>query len=121
MVDPAVVTVVLSRGLGRRGGHLPDRRRWDYLPPLPAALVQHQHADLGHVDGAQTQAPAARDGAGLVGARPAVVPHAERFEEMLCGILVLALAGRGRNSHADKHRVGVGVLELRGGGIAPPC
>src|SRR4051794_5431127 len=34
---------------------------------------------------------------------------------MLLGGTVLWLARRGRDSHANKHRVGIGILELRGG------
>src|SRR5258708_32198100 len=85
---PALVAIISRRWRGRC--HLSDPRLRHNLLAAPLAAVEHQHADLGHVDRAHPQSPAAGYSAGFIDAVPAVVSHAKRLEQILLGEFIFA-------------------------------
>mmetsp|Transcript_6026 Transcript_6026/g.24040 ORF Transcript_6026/g.24040 Transcript_6026/m.24040 type:complete len:331 (+) Transcript_6026:2353-3345(+) len=82
----------------------------DDLPPLPAAVVQPQITQLGHVARLQAQvAPAERDALGI--GRPFRVADAERREQLAPRKLQGADAGRPRDRAGEQMHAARAVLK----------
>src|SRR5262249_9982541 len=146
--NPHLVTIEEDAcTLDLRGCRFVQIVSWDDLPTLPEAVRQYQLAELGHVAGAQAQAPR-RGGVAVSIVRPLEIDYAEGFEkhsprkhvetlagrcvqngtQQLCRAAAIIVLGAGRRHDGLREHIPVGIERLThadgaviGVSIGRPC